>query len=854
MTATSSAQLLEGLRVLDLTDETGLLCGKLLADMGADVILIEPPEGNPARNLWPFYKDQPGPESSLYWFAYNTNKRSIILDIHQSNGQELFQRLVQNADVVLEAFPPGRLDALGLGYTILSQLNPRLIMTSITPFGQTGPYKDYQASDIVSMAMGGFLHLNGDADSMPLRVGHMPQAYLHAAAEAAAGTMVAYYERQNSGDGQHVDVSMQTCVIGTLMNATSYPQLHDEDINRAGIYNTSLGGTRRFVYPCQDGYVSFIAIGGVMGAHAMHELAAWMASEYRVPTCFREMDWDTWDVVATMQAEDGQEQINAVEEAVGAFFMTHTKEELYEGSIARRILLAPIADMRDVMESKQLQARDYFVSLYHEDLGKTLRYPGAFCKLSRTPLQITRQAPHLGEHNHDIYVDELQLLPEEVQQLQELGVISPTSIRPSPALPRIKVSTPSAATSQAPIPHPKPFAGLRVVDFTWYGVGPITTKYLADHGAEVIKIESQARPDLIRMAPPWRHGTPDINMSQFFANYNTNKLGISLDLNKPEARELAKKLVRTADVVAESFSPRAMRKWGLDYASLTEIKPDLVMYSSCQQGQTGPHAGFVGTGNLLAALCGFYQINGYEDGDPMPIYGAYTDFIVPRIAITALIAAIDYRRRTGQGQYIDLSQYETSLHFLTPLLLDYEVNGRNAERCSNRDSQAAPHGVYRCEGEDRWCAIAVFTEAQWDAFCAILDYPEWTQAGKFATCAGRRQHLTQLDAQVQAWTSSRSAEEVMHGLQTAGVPAGVVYRCSELYDDPQLLHRGYFVELDHAAMGRTKYDGLQFHLSRTPAELRPAPLMGQHHDYVLKGLLGLSDTDVERLVETNVIY
>jgi benzylsuccinate CoA-transferase BbsF subunit len=631
-----------------------------------------------------------------------------------------------------------------------------------------------------------------------------------------------------------------------------------------------VGGTRRLTFPCKDGYLSFLAIGGVMGAHTMHELTAWMASEHMAPEFMQQMDWDTWDVVATLQAgADGQKQIDTVEAAVAAFFLTHTKQELYEGAIARRILLAPISDMHDALESPQLAARQYFVSLYHADLDDTLRYPGAFAKLSATPLQITQRAPRLGEHNQEIYVDELRLAPEDVLTLQQFGVIPPTPMAAAPALSltpalpqpwhsqRVRGEERVAApvVSTATTPARQPFAGLRVVDFTWYGVGPITTKYLADHGAEVIKIESMARPDLLRWAPPWRNATSDINMSQFFAMYNTNKLGISLDLNQPEARHLARQLVATADVVAESFSPRAMAKWGLDYASLQAIKPDLVMYSTCQQGQTGPHRGFVGTGNLLAALSGFYQITGYEGGEPMPIYGAYTDFIVPRLAITALIAALAHRQRTGQGQYIDVSQYEAGLHFLAPLLLDYQANQRLAGRRGNRDDQAAPHGVYRCQGEDRWCAIAVSTDAQWQAFCDVLGRPDWTQAPEFASRLQRLRHAAWLDVYVETWTRLQSARDVMHCLQAAGVPAGMVYRCSDLYDDPQLKHRQFFVELDHPAMGRTLYDGPQCHLSRTPVIFRrPAPLLGQHNDYVLQELLGLPDAEVARLVEAQVIY
>src|ERR671925_459347 len=237
------------------------------------------------------------------------------------------------------------------------------------------------------------------------------------------------------------------------------------------------------------------------------------------------------------------------------------------------------------------------------------------------------------------------------------------------------------------------FEGVRVVDFSWVGVGPITAKYLADHGAEVIRIDSLARPDPSRQAPPWADATPGLNRSQFYANFNTSKYGVSLDLSKPRGRELAKRLVARADIVIESFTPRVMKTWGLDYPELVQIRPDLIMLSTCQQGQTGPHAQYPGYGNLMAALAGFYDISGWPDRPPSPPYGAYTDFIAQRFAAAALIAALDYRRRTGQGQYIDVSQFEAALQFLAPLILDYTVNGRVMTRRGNRDERMAwPQG------------------------------------------------------------------------------------------------------------------------------------------------------------------
>ena len=252
--------------------------------------------------------------------------------------------------------------------------------------------------------------------------------------------------------------------------------------------------------------------------------------------------------------------------------------------------------------------------------------------------------------------------------------------------------------------------GVHILDFAWVGVGPITTKYFADNGAEVIRVESASHPDVLRIGPPWKDAIPGINRSQFFASYNTSKKGITLDLGKPKARDIAKRLVPWADIIVESFTPKAMRNWGLDYENLRELRPDLIMLSTCMQGQTGPNALYPGFGQLMAALSGFYYISGYGPGSCTPPYGAYTDFIAPRFSAFALLAALDYRRRTGKGQYIDMSQYEAAMQNLAPALIDYHATGRVLGPQANASARYAPHGAYRCadeDGNERWMAIAV---------------------------------------------------------------------------------------------------------------------------------------------------
>jgi crotonobetainyl-CoA:carnitine CoA-transferase CaiB-like acyl-CoA transferase len=399
--------------------------------------------------------------------------------------------------------------------------------------------------------------------------------------------------------------------------------------------------------------------------------------------------------------------------------------------------------------------------------------------------------------------------------------------------------------------------GIHVLDFAWVGVGPITTKYLADNGADVIRVESLARPDVLRIAPPWKDAQPGIDRSQFFASYNTSKKGITLDLGKARARELVLRLLPWADVVAESFTPKALRKWELDYEHLRALKPDIVMVSTCMQGQTGPNAMYPGYGQLMAALSGFYYISGYSpDGPPCPPYGAYSDFIAPRFAACALLAALDYRRRTGRGQYIDVSQYEAALHNMAPALVDYFASGRVLGAQGNRSERYAPHGAYRCAdegGAERWIAIAVADDDEWRMMLSVLGNPATDAC--FPTAAARIENRAALDEFVGALVRAREAEALTAALQAAGVSAYPVQNCLDLHHDENLRAFGFWHWLDHKAMGPSPYEGLQHRMSRTPGELRsPAPTLGEHNEEILGGMLGLDAAEIARLKEEQVIF
>jgi benzylsuccinate CoA-transferase BbsF subunit len=400
-----------------------------------------------------------------------------------------------------------------------------------------------------------------------------------------------------------------------------------------------------------------------------------------------------------------------------------------------------------------------------------------------------------------------------------------------------------------------PLADLKVLDFSWVGVGPITVKYLADHGATVIRVESHARLDVVRLGPPWHEAKPGIERSQFYASYNTSKYGLALDLTRPEAQAIARRLAAWADVVVESFTPHVMRGWGLGWEDLRAVNPRLVMMSTCLQGQTGPHAEYPGFGQLMAALSGFYEISGWPDRAPAPPYGAYTDFIVPRLAATALLAAIDHQRRTGEGQYLDVSQFEASLHFLAPALLDHALGGRVAGRSGNRTDHAAPHGAYPCAGDDRWIALSVRGDEEWRALCDVLERPAWRADPRFATHGARVAAADALDALVAGATRAHDVRDLVARLQTAGIAAGPIESALDLHADPVLAGWGFFQWLEHPERPPAPYEGHALRLGATPGWLRwAAPALGQHTRPVLREVLGMSDQEIARLEETKVVW
>ena len=408
--------MLNGCRALDLTDENGLLCGKILADLGADVIKIEKPGGDSARRLGPFFHNEPAPDKSLYWFAYNSNKRGITLDLEKPEGKKVFLDLVKTADFVIESFPPGYLDKRGLGYAGLTAVKPDIILTSITPFGQNGPYREYHAADIVTMGMTGILFQTGDRDTPPVHMS-MAQSPMHAGADAAVGTMLAYYHREMTGEGQQVDVSQQQSAAWFLANAVPLYELNGVVLQRSGAMRWSLTSTQRQVWECRDGYVFFNIIGGRGGAKTLRELVSWMDGEGMATDHLKAMDWENFDVFQADQAD-----IDVISAPIEAFFKTHGRKEISAEAARRSISICPLSSMSDLHDDPQLAFRNFWKDVQHPELGANVLYPREFVKATGGHFETNTRAPLPGEHNDEVY-RELGLSPDEMDTLRQEGII-----------------------------------------------------------------------------------------------------------------------------------------------------------------------------------------------------------------------------------------------------------------------------------------------------------------------------------------------------------------------------------------------------------------------------------------------
>ena len=801
--------MLSSYRVVELSDEPTTFCGYLFALLGAEVICIEPPEGSVVRSIPPFSEEN---GESLWWQAYARGKTKIRLDLQKDSDLKQLHQLVSEADFFVESLSAQSASEMKLNHDSLEEVNPEIISVSVTPFGRNGPKADWPATDLTVWAASGAQALAGDSDRAPVRTS-VPQTYMHAGADAVGGALIALQERHKSGRGQNVDVSAQQSAAQAALSANLATHNNSEVVVERAAGGLSGAIKAQLTWACLDGHVAIAFLFGPAFTEPNRRLLSWVKEAGFCSQEEVDMDWGA-RIMAMATGQEPLDDYEALCQKIEDFTLTLTQEELFEEGLRRSIYIAPARDIEGLLSENHFDSRGFWHESRESNLlrpdGKQARIPGAFAKFSETPIQI----PHF-----DVEITD-----------------------------RASSEKTGEFNSNLPdLDHSLPLAGLKVLDFMWVIAGPLFTRALTDYGATVIKVESSERNEPARAAPTFLNDEPGLETGVPFANFNAGKLGITVDPSNPSGKKVIEDLVRWADVVTESFSPKAMKGWGLDYESLKKINPNIVMLSSCLMGQTGPRAQVPGYGNMAAAIAGFYDLTGWLDRSPAGPYLAYTDGVSPRFMLASLMAALEHRRDTGKGQHIDISQAEAAIHFLAPAVLEYEMNNKIWRRQGNRDLRLAPHGVYPVKGEDHWIAIACQDDRAWHKLCEVAGFSSESSDSSLSTGAGRVEQSDRLDALLTGWTCGFEGEELQSLLISSGVASHIVQNSPESVTDPQLNYREHFVTVPHSSVGNFVIESSRFRLSRTPGgPVCANPEIGEHNAHVLTEILGY---DVDRMAD-----
>jgi crotonobetainyl-CoA:carnitine CoA-transferase CaiB-like acyl-CoA transferase len=848
---------LETLRVVELVDHRADYAGLILAGLGADVIKVEPPDGSGSRRLGPFYGDRPDPERSLHFWQYNRGKRSIVLDLEADAARQTFLELLGTADVLIESTPAPYLEGLGLGHDALRERFPSLIVARLSGFGEDGPWSAYLGSDLVHLALGGVMMNCGydpepgghyDLPPMAPQAGH---AFHIAGENLLMAILAALFHRGETGQGQAL-----SCAVHEAVSKNTELDLMNWVMRRAPLYRQT----------CR---------------HAAESVSA-------VPTIQQTKDGRWFTLLALRPREQEHlvaflrrygmagdlEEASAEAEGAGRAIpgsSAETKEAAHRAEVIQRLvrkftyegfpwheaqeaglMCVPLRRPHENMDDGHWQMRGTYSEVPHPELGRSFTYATSKWISSETAWDPGRRAPRLDE-------DRAAVLGSLTERATIAGVRSPRPASPLPA------------------GRPKPFAleGVRILDFTWFLASAGGTRFLSALGAESIKVEWAAHPDtrMAAMAPVGGRaaregatapleGVKDSDMGGQFNNKNAGKRGISLNVRHPEGLALARRLVALSDIVAEGFSPGVMDQWGLGYDTLQEIKPDIIYAQQSGMGSHGEYGRFRAVGTVAAALSGTSEMSGLPEPAMPAGWGySYLDWIGAYSFAVAMLTALHYRQRTGKGQWIDASQTETGIFLNGLATLDWSAHGRAWERTGNRApfAAAAPHGAYRCQGTDRWVAIACSSDAHWQALAKATDHFEWLTDARFDTLEGRVAHQDDLDRALEAWTKGRERYAVMEHLQSVGVPAGVCQTAEDRVDsDPQLAALGWLTEVTGTKIGTWPLADFPVHMDGTPAHIggridRGAPNYGEDNDYVFGELLGLSAQTISRLSDDGVI-
>jgi crotonobetainyl-CoA:carnitine CoA-transferase CaiB-like acyl-CoA transferase len=802
---------LSDLRVIEFSDGlSSAFCGKLLAERGAEVIKVEPPSGDPSRRMGPFPGD-PDPECSALFLHMNTSKKSVTLDMSTEEGRCALRRLIVGADVFVEGTPPGHLQSLGFSYDDIAMQNPCLVYVSITPYGQTGPYRDYKGNALTAIATSGVMSVTGWPDREPLSTG-VDLANYFAGIQAWLAVLAAVMYRDRYGLGQYIDVAvMESMATADESTQAAYGFM---GVIRRRFYSRHLWGYPQDPMPCKDGHVFFHPgpqgfpsplkegfEGGISG------LALLLGDPDLDANPLFTTRWERWF---------RWQELNDI---LAPFLATQTADDIVPIAQALRMPFAPFLNVAQLLENEHLAEREFFREVEHPVAGK-LRHTGGSFRMSISPARIER-APLLGEH---------EALLEE-----------PPRKPPVTAKPERETVL--------------PLKGVRVLDLSQVWAGPTCTAVLAALGADVIKIEGLSRQDVAHtLLVNDNHPVEPWNCGPYFQIHNSDKRSLALDLLQEDGLDLFKRLVAACDVLVEAFSPRVMRNFALTYDSLRRIRPDLIMVSMSGFGQNGPYCDYAAYGMGLESVCGIGSLTGYLDGTIVRTSVSHTDPFSGFAAAGAVMLALRHRERMGEGQYIDLSEHELGVTEVGTEILGYQMNGRVPGPRGNR-REGLVQGCYRCAGNDDWIVLTIGDDDEWCAISRVTGHPEWLEDERFRTQALRCVNHDLLDGMIEEWTSQQPQIEAFHRLQEAGVTAAPVLDGKQMLLDPHFRARGHCDLLDHGRFGpRFVPRHLTPHFSRIDTHpKRCAPSLGEHNREILRELGGLSDEEIAGLEKRKVI-
>ena len=780
----------------------GPFCGRMLAAFGADVIKVEPPEGDRTRRSDPRLPDVSDPEASALYLYLNMGKRSVTLDRRSAAGAAAFSRLLESADILIDD-----------DRAVDSSLPDGMIRASLSPFGSTGPYARWRSSPLVSLALGGFLYLSGDEDREPLMIPGWQSEYL-AGLHAYSGVLMALCDRDGTGAGRVVEVS-EIETLAALHQFTTVMHTYGGLVRRRhGARWENQGGYGRYpitVLPCKDGYVSY----------AVSTEGQW---ELLFPMIGRPELLDEPRFATFVERRERADEIDAI---LIDWMGDKTRREIFRlaaGSWSEPA--APLLELDEVLADSQLAHRRFFAEIDHPDAG-TLTYPTAPFKMSVTPPTF-RRAPRLGEHTDEVILDRDDKTPSP---LTGEGWDGGESAAPNHL--RTHISPSSASES------PGILSDVRILDLTRVWAGPLATRILADFGAEVIKI-SDPRAPLDRV-----NGTNN--------KLNRNKSSVALRLDHEEGRRMFLELVAASDVVVENFRPRVMRNFELTYERLREVRPDVIMCSMPGFGTTGDYADYPAFGPSVEAMTGLPSMMGYEGGPPRTSSLAYPDPIAGLNAVAAIMTALRHRRRTGQGQFIDVALTEGPICQIGERVVAHSRTGERPARAGNSHPDHAPYGVYPAAGDDEWIAVCVTSDAEWRALCDLMDAPALASEPVCRAASGRVARRAELDAVVAEWCRVRDAEAAASALQARGVAAGRVSNNRQLLDDAHLNARGFFAEIAEPDVGVKKYPGQPIRMDGAMPKWKPSARLGEHSRHVMTGLLGMAPQRASRLVSAETV-